>query len=147
MTLYCGGCRRRTLYRVSALMIECVIRAHRLKCHSMIERIITGAHKRYLTVIAFCSHSIPSLIRQGIQSMTIQRDRNRLRQVKIRMAVKREDIARLRKEIAELTAEANELNGRLASAQKPQKPEPEISTGTETIFSGSNIFAARNGSF
>lgn len=79
--------------------------------------------------------------------MTIQKDRNRLRQVKIRMAVKREDIARLRKEIAELIAEANELNGRLASAQKPQKPEPEISTGTETIFSGSNIFAARNGSF
>ncbi|RJE82088.1 hypothetical protein D3P04_21765 [Paracoccus onubensis] len=79
--------------------------------------------------------------------MTIQRDRNRLRQVKIKMAVKREDIARLRKEIAELNAEANELNGRLASAQTPQKPESEISTGTESIFSGSNIFAARNGSF
>ena len=79
--------------------------------------------------------------------MTVQRDRRRLQQVKIRMAVKREDIARLRKEITELNAEAKELSGRLASVQDPQTPEPGSSTGTDSVFSGSNIFAVRNGSF
>lgn len=79
--------------------------------------------------------------------MTVQTDRRRLQQVKIRMAVKREDIARLRKEITDLNAEAKELSGRLASGQKPQTPEPESASSTDTVFSGSNIFAVRNSSF
>ena len=79
--------------------------------------------------------------------MTVQKDRRRLQQVRMRMAVKREDMARLRKEITELTTEAGELSGRIASARKPQASEPGTSIGTDAVFSGSNIFAARNGSF
>lgn len=75
--------------------------------------------------------------------MAVKQDRNRLREVKIRVAVRREDIARLRKEIADLDAEAKELRDRLAAAQKRQGPAPETPTAATAVFSGANIFGSQ----